>query len=99
MRPEFTDMEPSQTAAGSPGREFDIGRFREKTLQVSDIDGGTLQIEGSDDGTNFEQVGSDITTNGFVQIPETFSIIRIVTTVDTGGSAVVILGGLDSRTD
>lgn len=99
MRPEFLDLEPSQTAAGSPGRVFDIGRLREKTLQVVEIDGGTLQVEMSNDGVTFDQLGADITTNGLVQLVGTFRLIRIATTVDTGGITQVFLGGMDSRSD
>jgi hypothetical protein len=98
-------MAVSQTAAGSPGAAKLVEHWRQRTVQVAALAGGTLQLQGSIDGTNYGQIGADITADGLYSVVDangfemTVRFLRIATTVDTGGSTVVSIAGLHTRTD
>jgi hypothetical protein len=70
----------------------------EKSIQFTGMLSGTfslatLQIMGSNDGANFEQLGSDVTTNGIVSVTAPVQFIRIDRTVGTTGTITATLCG------
>lgn len=70
----------------------------EKSIQFAGMLSGTfsiatLQIEGSNDGTNYAQIGSDVTTNGIVSVTTPVQFIRIRRTVAVSGTPTAVLCG------
>lgn len=61
------------------------------------IGGGTLQIEGSIDGSAFAQVGSDVSAAGFVSVSETLQWIRLRRTAGSSTDETVELLAFDQR--
>ena len=99
MRPLFKTLDVPQTTAASPGSAIDVSNYREKTVQLSGFSAGTLQVHASLDGTNFAQVGADVTAPGFVDLPNCVQAIQIVCTVNLTGTGIGVFGGFDARTD
>lgn len=95
VRPERIDLEPPASVAVGPAKF--VGRLTDKNLQVGGTFVATLQLEGTIDGTNFEDVGAAITAPGIVVVSGYFDKLRINTTVFTSGVPVAVLGGLFNR--
>ena len=95
VRPERIDLAPP--ASTTTGPEKDVRRLTDKNLQVSGTFSATLQLQGSVDGVNFEDVGVAITAPGIVAVSGYFEKLRIETTVFVSGAPAAILGGLFNR--
>ena len=70
----------------------------EKSIQFSGMQSGTFstvtcQIMGSNDNSNWTQIGSDVTTNSWVSVTYPVQFIRIDTTSYTSGTPVAVLCG------
>ena len=100
MRSEFKTLDVPQTIAASPGTPLNVENFRDKSVLLYGWTTGTLQIHGSNDGTNFGDLTGNITAPGFVDLPKCVQWIQIVCTVNiTVGTAEASFGGFQSRTD
>lgn len=95
-RPEKINL-PINNANGLNGDPMVVDRFRNKWLQFEDVDGGSFDVELEINGT-FVSVLT-ITTNGFVEIPQTADTARIHTTTASGGTPVATIMGFDERAD
>lgn len=70
----------------------------EKSIQfagmlVGTFSGSTIQIQGSNDGSTWAQLGSDVTTNGFVSVTTPVVFLRLNVTVNSGATPTVTLCG------
>lgn len=94
-RPEKLALEvPAQAGVGAAVNVF---RFRDKTVQVSGVFVGALQLEGSLDGDDFEPIGAALTAPGFVLVPMTIELLRVRVTELTSGAPKAAIGGFDFR--
>ena len=94
-RPEKLVLEvPAQVGVG---RAVNVFRFRDKTVQVSGVFVGALQLEGSLDGDDFEVIGAPVTAPGFVLVPMTIELLRVRVTELTSGVPTAAIAGFDFR--
>lgn len=88
-----------KTIDGQTGKEVDCRENADKWIHFFDPGAGALtgtyQIEGSIDGSNFSQIGSNVTVTSFVQVAQTVRELRIKTV--TNGNANARLGGRNTR--
>jgi hypothetical protein len=75
-----------------------------KTFHVfSDDFAGKVQVQGSQNGSNFYNIGSEITAPGTpgwaakVAVDDTVKFVRASTTLYTAGTATGKLAGIDAR--
>ena len=93
-RPEQMPLEvPAAVGVGAAANVF---RLRDKTVQVSGPFVGSLQLEGSIDGENFEAIGT-LTAPGFLPIPLTVAFVRVRTDQLTSGAPRAMAAGFDFR--
>lgn len=83
--------------AGGTGKPENVFRLRDKTVQVSGAFLGSLQLEGSVDGEDFEPIGAPVTGPGFVLVPMAVAYLRIHTLELTSGAPRAIASGFDAR--
>jgi hypothetical protein len=87
---------PTSVAAGT---EVGVKHLMpEKSIQFSGMLTGTfsaatIQIQGSNDGSVWAQLGSDVTTNGIVSVTTPVAFLRLNVTSYTGGTPSVTLCG------
>jgi hypothetical protein len=94
-RPEKLVLEvPAQVGVGQAVNVF---RFRDKTVQVTGPFVGSLQLEGSIDGDDFEAIGVPVTAPGFVLVPMTIELLRVRVTELTSGVPKAAIAGFDFR--
>jgi hypothetical protein len=94
-RPEKLVLEvPAQVGVGQAVNVF---RFRDKTVQVTGPFTGSLQLEGSIDGDDFEGIGAPVTVPGFVLVPMTIELLRVRVTELTSGVPKAAIAGFDFR--
>jgi hypothetical protein len=86
---------PLATGAGDP---IDVGELTDKAVQVTGTFTASIQLQGSLDGTNFEDLGSAISGPDLVVVAERVKWLRVDLTF-TSGTPVVLVGGLNERTD
>ena len=104
MRPLNESMGAVTLAADPTPDPILVEHWREKTVQFF-VDGGTFQLEGSIDGTNFVNVGAAVATDSIVKVADSngaelqLKFLRVNTTSDAGGSQLVTIAGLHTRTD
>ena len=94
-RPEQMPLEVP--AAAGVGAAANVFRLRDKTVQVSGPFVGSLQLEGSIDGENFEAIGAPLTAPGFVLVPLTVAFVRVRTDQLTSGAPRAMAAGFDFR--
>ena len=94
-RPERTTLEVPR-AAGT-GKAEQVFRWRDKTVQISGPFAGSLQLEGSIDGEDFEPIGAALTGPGFVLVPEAVAFLRVHTIELTSGIPKALASGFDFR--
>jgi len=94
-RPERIELEVPP--AGQLGRPEHVFRLRDKTVQVSGVFTGALQLEGSIDGFAFAPVSSPITAPGFVTVRLAIAYLRVHTLELTAGAAAAMVAGFDFR--
>jgi len=94
-RPEKIPLDvPAAVGIGQPSNVF---RFRNKTMQVAGAFAGSLQLEGTIDGDNWEAVGAPITAPTLFLVDVTVELLRVRVTALTSGTPRAILAGLDYR--
>jgi hypothetical protein len=94
-RPERLWLEvPGSAAAGKAENVF---RLRDKTVQISGVFVGSVQLEGSIDGDDFEPIGAPLTGPGFVLVPMAVGFLRIHTIELTSGAPKAMAAGFDFR--
>ena len=72
-------------------------RLRDKTVQVSGVFTGAVQLEGSIDGFAFAPVSSPITAPGFTTIRLAIAYLRVHTLELTAGTPAAVIAGFDFR--
>ena len=80
-----------------PGKPENVFRLRDKTVQISGAFVGSLQLEGSIDGEDFEPIGAPLTGPGFVLVPMAVAYLRFDTIELTSGAPRAIASGFDVR--
>lgn len=94
-RPERLILEvPS---APGTGKAENVFRLRDKTVQISGAFAGSLQLEGSIDGEDFEVIGAPLTGPGFVLLPMAIAFLRVHTLELTSGVPRAVASGFDFR--
>jgi hypothetical protein len=94
-RPERMMLEvPNQPGIGKAENVF---RLRDKTVQFSGPFAGSLQLEGSIDGEDFELIGAPLTGPGFVLVPMAVAFLRVHTIELTSGIPKAVASGFDFR--
>jgi len=94
-RPERMTLEvPAVAGVGGTANVFQL---RDKTVQVSGPFVGSLQLEGSIDGDDFEPIGAPMTAPGFLIIPLTVAFVRVRTTLLTSGAPRAMAAGFNFR--
>jgi hypothetical protein len=92
MRPDVYDLDvPAALGAGLP---LPVIEYRDKTIQVTGTFVGSLQIEGTIDGTNYDAVTPSISSDDLLTIPHTLQAIRVRLTELTSGTPVVKFAGV-----
>lgn len=94
-RPERLRLEVPGSAG--TGKAENVFRLRDKTVQISGVFVGSLQLEGSIDGDNFDPIGAPLTGPGFVLVPMTIGFLRIHTLELTSGAPKASASGFDFR--
>jgi hypothetical protein len=94
-RPER--MELAIPAAAGTGEAVNVFRLRDKTVQVSGVFVGSLQLEGSIDGDDFAPIGAPLTAPGFVLVPMTVGFLRMQVNELTSGTPKAAAAGFDFR--
>lgn len=94
-RPERLTLEVP--AAAGAGKAENVARLRDKTVQISGAFVGSLQLEGSIDGEDFEPIGAPLTAPGFVLVPMAVTFLRIHTVELGSGAPKAIAAGFDFR--
>jgi hypothetical protein len=94
-RPERMEL-PIPTALGT-GESVNVFQLRDKTVQISGVFVGSLQLEGSIDGDSFDPIGAPLTGPGFVLVPMTVGFLRIHTLELTSGAPKASASGFDFR--
>jgi hypothetical protein len=96
-RPESIPLDvPAAVGAGQASNVF---RFRDKTVQVSGTFAGSLQLEGSIDGNDYEPIGGPVTAAGFIPVPLTIQFLRVRLTALTSGTPKAVAAGFDFRAE
>ena len=96
-RPEKIPLEVP--AAAGVGQASNVFRFRDKTVQVSGTFVGSLQLEGSIDGNDYEPIGAPVTAPGFIAVPMTVEFLRVRVTALTSGTPKTVAAGFDFRAE
>lgn len=97
MRPESFPLEVP-TVLGGVGKIEVVDRFFAKTVQASGFVDGEWQLEGTLNGTNWAEVESPISADGFTYLEPTIKHLRLKCTVAPSGAAPSFtFGGLDTR--
>jgi hypothetical protein len=94
-RPERIPLEVPANAA--TGKAENVFRLRDKTVQISGPFAGSLQLEGSIDGEDFELIGAPLTGPGFVLVPMAVAFLRVHTLELTSGIPKAVASGFDFR--
>lgn len=94
-RPERLTLEVPGSAG--TGKAESVFRLRDKTVQISGAFVGSLQLEGSIDGDDFEPIGAPVTRPGFVLVPMAVGFLRIHTLELTSGAPKATTAGFDFR--
>lgn len=84
-------------AAGQTGGVANVGRLRDKTVQISGAFVGSLQLEGSIDGEDFDPIGAPLTGPGFVLVPMAVTFLHIHTVALSSGAPKAMVAGFDFR--
>jgi len=96
-RPEKVTLEvPAEVGVGPAVSVF---RFRDKTVQVSGPFVGSLQLEGSINGNDFDPIGAPVTTPGFFLVPVTVAFIRVRVNQLASGTPTAVAAGFDFRAE
>ena len=90
-RPERMEL-PIPVAVGT-GEAVNIFQLRDKTVQVSGVFVGSLQLEGSIDGDDFAPIGAPLTAPGFVLVPMAIGFLRMRVNELTSGTPKAVFGG------
>ena len=94
-RPERMPLEI--TAAPGTGKAENVSRLRDKTVQISGAFVGSLQLEGSIDGEDFDPIGAPLTGPGFVLVPMAVTYLHIHTVELSSGAPKAMVAGFDFR--
>lgn len=97
MRSQTINLDiPASNGDGDP---TDISRFfQDRSIQFIGVN-GTLQVHISNDGVNFKQFGSNISSDGFVALTTPAHYVRITRTGGNGSTDQAIFFGFDSRSN
>jgi hypothetical protein len=96
-RPETIPLDVP--AAVGVGKSSNVFRFRDKTVQISGPFTGSLQLEVSLDGNDYEPVGPVVTAPGLFTIPFTVEFLRVRVAVLTSGTPKAVAAGFDFRAE
>ena len=96
----FTGTYVKTTTAPANSNALDVQRYREKTVAVQGTGWtGSLDIEGSLDGTVWHKLFTGVTANGLFVVSAAVVFMRLAVTATVAGSVGAKFGGFDSRTD
>lgn len=90
------------TLAATAGTPLRVDRYRDKTIQLIDVAAtfsGSIDIEGSLDGTNYFAVITGITGPQISNIHATLLWLRVKLVSLSAGGMTGVFHGFDSRTD
>lgn len=87
---------PTSVAAGAA---TDANEIVDKTVQISGTFVATIQLQGTIDGSVWNDLGDPITAATTVMVLGTFKAIRVNVTAYSSGTPVGHVSGLMSRTD
>lgn len=90
-------FEKVELANGAPGVDVDVQKLRDKYVQTSGGYTGTLDVQGSIDGTNFRTVLSALSAGAFTALPHTLVAVRLDDTNVSAGAPAVSVGGFNER--
>lgn len=94
-RPERMELPiPAAVGAGEPVNVF---RLRDKTVQVTGVFVGSLQLEGSIEGDDFAPIGAPLTAPGLVLVPMAVGFLRMRVNELTSGAPKAAVAGFDFR--
>lgn len=96
MKGDFITKSVEAPATVTTGAATDVSNVANAELQVSGTFSATMQLEGSQDGSHWTQIGADITAAGFYAIAPRVAQVRIKTTVHSSGSPVASVAGDES---
>ncbi len=94
-RPEQMEL-PIPAAIGT-GNAVNVFQLRDKTVQVSGVFVGALQLEGSITGDDFAPIGAALTAPGFVLVPMAVGFLRMRVNELTSGTPKASASGFDFR--
>lgn len=84
-------------ATGESGAAVDVSELRTKYIQVAELSGSDLALEGTIDGDHWVELIASL-TEGIHEVPATVALLRIATTAYLG-DPVVTLAALNHRTE
>jgi len=99
-------LETNLAGGGGTGATKPTKDYHHKVVQVvvgpdaqSNPWSGTINVEGSVDGNNYEVVqnGGPLTGDAIFDVPRWYSAMRVVISSYTAGTITVTLGGFDMR--
>lgn len=92
---------PLPVAVGATGAGTPVmcNRYREKTVQIYGTFVGSLDLEGTVDGTDFSPLIASVTAPGIYTITAAVKFVRTNVTAYVSGQAAAVMGGFDSRSD
>ena len=96
-RPEKILLEVPGTVG--VGQTANVFRFRDKTVQISGTFVGSLQLEGSIDGNEYEPIGAPATAPGFIPVPMTVEFLRVRVAALSSGAPSAVAAGFDFRAE
>lgn len=82
---EYVELQvPAGSATGTPRK---VGTVYRKTVQVSGLTGGSIQLQGQIGDLGFENLGAAIVADGFTLVEFSVDEIRAVSTAVVGSFA------------
>jgi len=78
-------------SANTNGVGQDVSDFKYGSVQVVGTFNANIQLQGSNDGTNWVSFGAAITTAGFTELDLYYAHIRVNVNTYVGGTAAVYL--------
>lgn len=96
LLPLFRTASLNVTSGAGIGTTLDVSKYVSKWVQFVGVTAAaaTFVVEGSNDGTNYVALTSNVTADGFVEVPQICNFIQVHRTVAGAGTVTATLGGL-----